>query len=240
MLRKFRRVILLVIAIIAASVVALAAEIPTPDQALDQLKTGNTLFSAGRNTFPRLDQARRDLTSTKGQHPFVTVIACSDSRVPVESIFDQGIGDVFVIRVAGNVCGVDEVGSIEYGVEHLNTPLIVVLGHTNCGAVTAAVTGAELHGSILSLVDKIKPAVEKTKHDHPDLNGPALASEAVKANVWQSIDDLFKTSPAVRERVKDGRVMVVGAVYDIATGRVEWMGTHPGQSKLLAYTGGGR
>ena len=166
-------------------------------------------------------------------------MTCSDSRVPVEVIFDQGICDVFVIRVAGNVSDVDEIGSIEYGVSHLKTPLMVVLGHVNCGAVTAVVTDAELHGSIPLLVDNIKPAVVKALQNNPGVTGSALVPAAIKENVWQSIDDLFKGSPAVRERVKNGTLKVIGAVYDINIGGVEWMGSHPDQERLLRYTVGG-
>ena len=122
--------------------------------------------------------------------------------------------------------------------DHLGTPIMVVLGHTNCGAVTAVVTKAKLHGSIPPLVYNIAPAVAKAQKDHPNLHGKALVPQAVKANVWQSIDDLFKTSPATRKRAKAGTVKVVGAVYDIETGKVEWLGAHPDQGKLLAYTGG--
>ncbi len=210
----------------------------TPDQALKKLQDGNNRFLRDRNTHPRIGMSRRQDTFNNGQHPFATVIACSDSRVPVETVFDQGIGDVFVIRVAGNVCDTDEIGSIEYGVDHLETPIMVVLGHVNCGAVTAVVTEAELHGSIPELVDNIKPAVVTAQRNNPHLHGTELVPEAVKSNVWQSIDDLYKGSPAVRARVASGTLKVIGAVYDISDGNVEWLGTHPEQGKLLAYSGG--
>ena len=201
--------------------------------ALDALKSGNVRYSTGTAEYPRLNQERRDDTFHNGQHPFATVIACSDSRVPVETLFDQGLGDVFTIRVAGNVSDTDEIGSIEYGVDHLATPVMVVLGHTSCGAVTAVVTDAELHGSIPLLVDNIKPAVAKAKRNNPNLSGTELISEAVKMNVWQSIDDLFKNSPVTRQRVSSGVLRVVGAVYDLTSGSVEWMGQHPEQGSLL-------
>ncbi|MCA9730151.1 MAG: carbonic anhydrase, partial [Candidatus Eisenbacteria bacterium] len=140
----------------------------TPDQALEALKAGNDRFVTGTSLFPHLDRKRRYETA-KGQTPFVTVIGCSDSRVPIEALFDQGIGDVFVIRVAGNVCDTDEIGSIEYGVDHLGTPLMVVLGHESCGAVTAVVKDAEIHGSIPKLVDNIGPAVATARKFHPSL-----------------------------------------------------------------------
>ncbi len=238
--RKIANAIFVLVLSFALGVVGLAsaASLPSPEDAQARLAAGNKRFASGKLTHPRLGMDRREDTSRNGQHPFSTVITCSDSRIPVEIVFDQGIGDVFVIRVAGNVCDVDEVGSIEYGVDHLNTPIMVVLGHSNCGAVTAVVTNAELHGSIPQLVDNIIPAVEKARAKHPQLSGKALVPEAVKANVWQSIDDLLRSSPAVRDRVKDGRVNVVGAVYHLEDGHVEWLGAHPEQNNLLKHSSG--
>jgi len=209
-----------------------------PEQALNKLEEGNSRYVADNCLHPNADASRRSETAIEGQSPFATVIACSDSRVPVEILFDQGIGDIFVIRVAGNVCDVDEVGSIEYGVDHLNTPVCVVLGHTGCGAVTAVCTNAEVHGSIPALVDNIGPAVERARRKYPDLDDKNLVPHAVKYNVYQGIDDLFKSSPAVRDRVRKGTLKVVGAIYDLESGSVKWLGTHPDQSQLLAYTSG--
>ncbi len=209
------------------------------DEALQRLKEGNARFVAGESAHPNSDAARRVETARGGQHPFVTVVACSDSRSPVERLFDQGIGDVFVIRVAGNVCDTDEVGSIEYGVDHLGTPLLVVLGHTLCGAVTAVTTGAEVHGNIPPLVENIKPAVAAAQKAHPDLHGKDLVPAAIKANVWQAIDDLMRTSPTTRKLVRAGKLKVLGAIYDLESGKIEWLGSHPEESRLLDYTGGG-
>lgn len=207
---------------------------PTPEQAWSKLKSGSLAFAAGESTHQRTDATRRKETAENGQQPFATVIACSDSRVPVERLFDQGVGDLFVVRVAGNVCDTDEVGSIEYGVGHLKTPLLVVLGHTGCGAVTAVVTGAELRGSIPALLDNIKPAVERVKHAHPDVHGNALVPMAVKGNVWQSIEDLLRSSAVTRSRIRAEELQVVGAVYDLHTGQVEWLGAHPSQAEFLS------
>ena len=204
----------------------------TPDDALKQLKEGNDRYLAGKSTHLKIDASRMKDTTKNGQHPFATVIGCSDSRVPIEIIFDQGIGDIFVIRVAGNVCDVDEIGSIEYGIDHLKTPLMVVLGHTHCGAVTAVVTEAEVHGSIPPLIDNIHPAVAKARKNNPKLIGNALIKAAVKANVWQSIEDLFKGSPAARRLTKSGSLKVVGAIYNIESGQVDILGTHPAQERL--------
>ena len=189
-----------------------------PVDALLELVAGNDRFSSGQSTHPNLSAERRELVTSGGQHPFATVIACSDSRVPVEMLFDQGVGDIFVIKVAGNVCNTDEIGSIEYGVNHLDTPVMVVLGHTHCGACTAVATGADVHGCIPDLIAPIRPALEKVQAAYLHLDGKALVPALIEANVWQSIEDLLLRSSSTRERTKDGRVVVVGAVYNIETG----------------------
>ncbi len=214
-----------------ASQTSLASNM-SPDEAWAAMRQGNGRFSSGHPTHPNSGSARIQETAT-GQNPFVTLITCSDSRVPVERVFDQGIGDVFVIRVAGNVCDTDEIGSIEYGVDHLGTPLMIVLGHTSCGAVTAVATGAKLHGSIPALVDNIGPAVKRAE-DITGLKGSALVPKAVEENVWQSISDLLQGSPATASLVSGHQLKVVGAVYNITDGTVEWLGEHPGQESLLA------
>jgi carbonic anhydrase len=202
-----------------------------PEQAIQRLKDGNDRFASGKSSHPDITAERRKDTTLNGQHPFATVISCSDSRVPVEILFDQGIGDIFVIRVAGNVCNADEIGSAEYGTDHLATPALVVLGHTRCGAVTAVAQGAELHGNIRALVHNIFQAVETAKDADPDAHGDALVAAAVEANVRQSIADLLKNSPAVRELVEAGKLKIAGAVYDLGEGRVKWLDDKP-QPKL--------
>ena len=220
----------LAIVLLALSGMALA-EAPaakvTPDEAIHCLQEGNLRFSQGKSRHPNNDSTRRTDTAIGGQHPRATILSCSDSRVPPEIIFDQGIGDIFAVRVAGNVCGVDEMGTVEYGVDHLGTPLLVVLGHTQCGAVTAAATGGELHGSIKSVVDRIIPAVSQAQTAHPDLHGPDLVPAATEANVWQSIEDLTKNSPIIRQSVQSGEMKVIGAIYDVKSGQVKWLDKHP-------------
>lgn len=206
----------------------------TPDKALQLLTEGNERFIKNKLTAPNTGSDRRKTTSTEGQHPFASIIGCSDSRVPVEILFDRGIGDIFVIRVAGNVCDTDEIGSIEYGTEHLGTPLLVVLGHTGCGAVTAVVTGAELQGKIPPLVDNIRPAFEKVTKNNPGKKAEDLIPQTIEANVWQSIEDLLKGSPAVCELVSKGKLKIVGALYNISDGKVKWLGPHPEQATILS------
>jgi carbonic anhydrase len=201
---------------------------------LKMLASGNARFAHETATHPHLDSSRRHETE-KDQHPIATILACSDSRVPVEEIFDEGVGDLFVVRVAGNVCGADEIGSIEYGAVHLRTPAVIVLGHTSCGAVTAVVEGEIMHGSVPALVAKIKPAVTAVQRAHPELHGKALVPHAVRANVFHSIVRLLRQSPELRELVARGELAVVGAVYHLDTGMVEWLGPHPRQRGLVAH-----
>jgi len=236
-MKKRLAVVAMVSMIMAAALPAWASS-PKPamsaDQAMTLLKEGNARFVAGKPKHPMQDKKRRAATAEKGQKPFVTILACSDSRVPAEILFDRGIGDLFVVRVAGNVADVDEIGTMEYGTDHLGTPLLVVLGHSKCGAVTAVVQGAEVHGNIPALVSKIVPAANKAKEQNPGASGEALVNAAITANVWQAVEDLLKKSDITRERVKKGDLKIVGALYDITSGKVEWLGGHPEQDKLLA------
>ncbi len=206
-------------------------------EALDWLREGNGRYVRGNGQNPNQDRQRRSLTAWQGQQPFAAVLACSDSRVPVELIFDRGIGDIFVVRVAGNVASGTEMGSIEYAVAHLGTSVVVVLGHTRCGAVGAVVQGEECSGNIAELAALIAPAVAKAKADYPGAIGDLLVYEAVKANVWITAETLLKSSAIVRREVKNGNLALVGAVYDIESGQVDWMGAHPAEQGLLASCG---
>jgi len=228
---NLKKQVLLSISLIA-SLGALAFAGP-PDDALAALKEGNARFVAGKPTHPHSGLDRVAETGA-GQEPIVTILGCSDSRVALERIFDQGVGDMFVVRVAGNVSDTDEIGSAEYGTGHLYTPLMVVLGHTKCGAVTAVATGASVHGSIPGLVDNIIPAIEAAKKKHPGVTGKDLVPFAIDENVFQSIADTLTRSEVIRELVKVGKLQVIGAVYDLDTGKVNWLGQHPQQSVLLA------
>lgn len=189
------------------------------EEALAELKAGNQRFAAGRHESPNLDMARvKEVIS--GQHPEAVVLGCADSRVPPEVIFDEGIGDLFVVRVAGNVAEPATLGSIEYAAEHLGVPLIVVLGHHKCGAVKAT---AEAHGApegnIGSIVKELQPAVAAAKAK-PGKEG--LIDDAVHANVERVAARLLEKSPVLRHLVREGKVKVVTAVYDLDSGKVEW------------------
>ena len=202
----------------------------TPDEILQVLKDGNERFSAGKSTYLHRDPTRIGLAgrSDQSNYAYATVLSCSDSRVPVELIFDAGIMDLFVVRVAGNVCDTDEIGSIEYGLAHVKTPVLVILGHTRCGAVTAVSQAVEGHGhklerNIPPLVDNIIPAVKRAMDQHQDVHGEAIVPFAIEENVYQGVEDLFMKSPAVRNLVNAGKVRVVGAIYDLGTGKVDWL-----------------
>lgn len=207
-----------------------AASKPDASAAVTILKDGNARFVSGQSNHPHTDSARliQAGSENQGDHAFATIITCSDSRIPVERIFDVGVMDVFIVRVAGNVCDTDENGSIEYGLCHVNTPVLVVLGHTQCGAVAAVTAAVEGHGHALernipALVDNIKPAVRRASEKHPDLHGKDLATVAEEENVWQSIQDLFRESPATRQLVSEGKAKVLGAIYEVGTGKVRWL-----------------
>jgi carbonic anhydrase len=208
-------------------------ETPTADEIIAQLKQGNERFASGKPTYPHESLMRRAEVAA-GQHPIATVISCSDSRVPPELLFDEGIGDLFLVRVIGNIGGADETGSAEYGVEHLGTPLLVVLGHASCGAVTAAVNHLEVRGSIPPLLAHIQPAVQTARKAHPELKGNDLVPAVVEANVWHSIQELFARSEIIRTKVRSDKLKVVGAIYDLKSGQVNWLGAHPHQATLLA------
>jgi len=206
------------------------AQKPTPTRVLSELRSGNERFVEGRPAHTNTGNARlrQAGTESQGTHAIATVITCSDSRVPVERVFDQGVMDLFVIRVAGNVCDTDEIGSIEYGLAHVNTPVLVVLGHTQCGAVTAVTQAVQGHGhdleqNIPPLVDNIIPAVRQTISSFPNLHGGELVARGIESNVYRSIEDLLRESPATRKLVRDGFVEIAPAIYDVATGRVRWL-----------------
>lgn len=193
-------------------------------EALAQLKAGNERFVCGKRLHPHGDMERLSETSAQGQHPFATVLSCSDSRVPVEVVFDQGVGDVFVVRVPGNVCNDDEVGAIEYGVGHLHTPLCVVLGHTKCGAVTAVVNQASLHGPLGRLVLSIGDAVHEAKRETPQLDEACFVEAVARVHVCRTMTRIVENSTLVREALVSGTLRLVGGIYDIETGSVAWFG----------------
>jgi len=188
------------------------------ERSLAELREGNERFAAGRSLRPRQDERRRREVLDKGQYPFAAIVACSDSRVPPEIVFDQGLGDLFVVRTAGNL--IDEVGlaSLEYAATHLHVPLIVVMGHSRCGAVTAAVEGAETGGHPSAIHRALAPAVAAVKGRTEGLVD-AAARESVKASVAM----LAGAGGALKDPVDRGKLLVIGAFYDLESGAVAFM-----------------
>jgi carbonic anhydrase len=190
---------------------------------LEKLMAGNARFCAGAPSKMDASKERR-MEISKGQHPVAIVLSCSDSRVPPEIVFDQGLGEVFVVRVAGNVVDDVGLGSIEYGVEHLHTPLLVVLGHSKCGAVTAALDAqGEPEGNIGAILKKIKPAVEKAKASGKKEKAEVL-DLAIRENVRNVRADLLKRSKIVEEMNHSGKLKIVLAEYDLESGKVVSIG----------------
>ncbi len=184
------------------------------EQALRQLIAGNQRYAAGKLAHHHQSWSRMQVIAA-GQHPFAIILGCADSRVPPEIVFDQGLGDLFVIRVAGNILDDAILGSIEYAVEEFGTPLVVVLGHDRCGAVVATVKHAALPGHISTLTKAIQPAVTQAETQPGD-----LLHNAIRANVELVVDQL-KTSIPVAAMVQDGRLTVIGAQYNLDRGEVE-------------------
>lgn len=191
-------------------------------QALQRLKDGNQRFLNGEARFPTVQkEVLADLA--KGQQPYATVLGCSDSRVPPELLFDAGFGELFVVRVAGNVLGASIRGTLQYAGVHLHTPLFVILGHEGCGAVEAAIAeqfhGAHHRSRISALLALIRPALE---HLDPSLPAAELLHAAVEANVRSMVRQAIET-PEAHARMKEGVFQLVGAVYDINTGAVRFL-----------------
>jgi len=185
----------------------------TPEQALKKLIEGNQRFVESKRINPNQDTFRVAEVA-EGQAPFAAILGCADSRVVPEIIFDQGIGDLFVVRIAGNIAMIEDVASEEYAIGVLGAPLLIVLGHEKCGAVAAAIKGGNLPGVIESLVYAIQPAVTSTE----GLPGDRLTN-AIKANVKLQVGRVL-TSTVISDAVKEGKLKVVGAYYDLDTGRV--------------------
>lgn len=189
--------------------------INTPDEALAELKSGNIRFIEGKmiNT-----DYKEEIQETKdGQHPHSIILSCIDSRVPPEIIFDQGIGHIFDARVAGNIIDPNELGSLEFATAAKKSKLIVVLGHSNCGAIEGAVNDVHL-GNLTQLLSQIKPAIVGDS-----TNRPMMLEKTTKKNVEITIDHILSQSPIISDLVKAGKVKIVGAYYDVSTGKVSFL-----------------
>lgn len=201
----------------AAFASATATKSPTADAVLAELKAGNARHVKAKYAHPDETMARRE-SLTKGQSPKAVILSCADSRVPPEIVFDEGLGDLFVVRVAGNVAPDAEIASIEYAAEHLHTPLVVVMGHQSCGAVGAAIQGGEAPGHLPELIKAIEPAVAEAKKQPGN-----LSDNAIRINVERVVDQLRHSKPVLAEAVEAKKLRIVGAVYSLATGSVMWL-----------------
>lgn len=191
----------------------------TPTSALQILKEGNERFVNGEREARNYKE--QVTASSSGQFPFAAVLSCIDSRVPVELLFDQGIGDLFSARVAGNIINEDILGSLEYSCKVAGSKLVVVLGHSKCGAVTAACKNVEL-GNITPMLAKVKPAVNQIISDPSDVSEAAI-EEVATLNVQLSIDRIRKESPILNEMEQNGEIKIMGAMYDVANGVVSYL-----------------
>lgn len=189
----------------------------SPQEAMERLKAGNKRFVEQK--LSDKDLAKRRAATASGQQPYAIILACADSRVAPELIFDETIGDLFVIRVAGNVVDPDVLGSIEYAVEHLGPRLIVVLGHESCGAVTAAISHEQLHGNLDELIHKIDGG-----KDLPADMSKALP-EAVEHNTIHQAHEMLSKSEPIKKAVDDHQVQIETAVYSLDSGDVKWLGS---------------
>lgn len=196
-------------------------------EALFRLREGNDRFVSGAR---RVDvpEGKAGLTDlVHGQEPFAVILGCSDSRVPVELIFDQGLGDLFVVRVAGNIVGPSQLGSIEFAVSLIRTRLVVVLGHTGCGAVRAALD--DIDGAVelntpgwLSISSRIRPSLLELQGEDPDRDWKLLYKQAVRANIKESTRQLREDSDTLRRLIEEDGLVVVGAEYSLETGAVDF------------------
>ncbi|BBD63911.1 carbonic anhydrase [Nostoc commune NIES-4072] len=199
--------------LLAAEKKAPAEDNITPDKALQELLEGNDRFVKAKRRNPHQTRSRL-VEVAKGQKPFASILGCADSRVPSEIVFDQGLGDLFVCRVAGNIATPEEIGSLEFGSLILGSKVIMVVGHERCGAVDAAIKGAPVPGQIGSLLEAIKPSVESSKGKEGD-----KLENACKANVLAQIEKL-KSSSVLSELIKSEKLKIVGGYYDLDTGRI--------------------
>lgn len=202
-------------------------------EALERLREGNRRFAAERHGRSRSGSGDRRRELAEGQAPFAIVLGCSDSRVPAEIVFDQGLGDLFVIRVAGNIVAPSQVGSVEFAAERFGTRLVVVLGHSKCGAVEATLEelarpSEEQSRNLQSIVDAIRPAVEPLVGTQLGQDTDALLGHAIRANIRASANHLRHGSEVLEQLIRDAGLLVVGAEYSLETGLVDFFDADAG------------
>lgn len=199
----------------------------TASEAIEKLKEGNQRFVSGVRSIDTIVKQIQRADFVEGQAPFAIILGCSDSRVPAEIIFDQGLGDLFVIRVAGNIVAPSQVGSVEFAAERFGSPLVVVLGHSMCGAVMATIDdlerpSAETSSNVLSIVNRIRPTVEPLFETELRNNPDKLLESCIHANVLAATNHLMHGSQMLENLVQQGRLKIVGAEYSLETGIVKF------------------
>jgi len=207
----------------AATMTKEAQQALTPQAALQLLKDGNARFVADKPL--KRDYHKQVNDTSKGQYPFASIVSCLDSRTSSEIIFDQGIGDVFNARVAGNIVNTDILGSLEFASKVAGAKVIAVIGHTSCGAIKGACDHVEL-GNLTALLNKLEPAVAKTEskagEDRSSKNS-AFVDRVAESNVRDTMNNIRKDSPVLAQMEKDGQLLIVGGMYDVTTGKVTWL-----------------
>ncbi len=198
--------------------------VKSADNSLVLLMEGNLRFVKGSSVYPNQTSHQRKVLALQGQNPFATVITASDSRVDPVLIFDRGLGDLFTVRLAGNVVGSDTLASVEYSMLALETPLLVVMGHTRSTLIKAAIDKVELKGHLVQLLGKLEPAIKMTRVLYPSLKGRELVDKVAETNVRQVMRDVLSQCPAVLEKVRSGKARIMGAIYDTDSGAVHWLG----------------
>lgn len=199
----------------------------TAIDALERLKEGNQRFVSGVRSIDTFVKQIQRANFVEGQEPFAIILGCSDSRVPAEIIFDQGLGDLFVIRVAGNIVAPSQVGSVEFAAERFGTPLVVVLGHSMCGAVIATIDelerpSDEKSSNLLSIVNRIRPTVEPLFETELRNDPVKLLESSIHANILAAANNLMHGSPMLEQLVQQGKLRIVGAEYSLETGEVRF------------------
>lgn len=197
----------------------------TANEAMQRLKEGNQRFVTGVRSVDTIVKQMQRADFVEGQAPFAVILGCSDSRVPAEIVFDQGLGDLFVIRVAGNIVAPSQVGSVEFAVEQFGTPLVVVLGHTMCGAVRATIDelekpSTETSFNLLSIVNRIRPTVEPLFQTELRNDPQKLMAVSIRANILAAVNHLRHGSQILEQLVNRGQLEIVGAEYSLETGEV--------------------
>ena len=199
----------------------------TAEEALERLKKGNQRFIQGETTHLKMLSHQQRAEMAEHQEPFAIILGCSDSRVPAEMVFDQGLGDLFVIRVAGNIVAPSQVGSVEFAAESFSCPLVVVLGHSHCGAIHSTIDALRspekaTSANLMSIVSRVRPSVEMLMQTELKDDLEKLSKHAVRANVFAAVNQLRHGSAVIESLIAKGKLKVVGAEYSLESGEVEF------------------